>query len=226
MVASEDWDSYAADTAVFGTTGTNYKWVTRNNDYRTTITIVPKNTVVSGADATDMCVKIPYTHTSATDGAHWFELDAAEKAIAVGPGNTGYAVVEFDVAISGADNKTRYSFDINNRQEHASAGSASIERFWIDGTTLYPKEVPNKTAELSKNTFYNIKMVIDRANSTYCYLLDGELMVEDKAKYNSTFAEVGSILIQIPKESADKDTTLYLDNVKMYGLTNDPLATN
>ncbi len=220
-VLDENWDDVAEGDIVSGTTGTNYSWLLGGAVKEVdALNVVPKSTVVSTASATDKCVEITYRHAATGEGKFWIELEEA-KQIAVGTGTSGYAVMELDVALGGEGSKTRWQLYPNIRQE---VGTSSVARFYIDNGVLYDKEVEAKQNDLGKNTFHNIKVVIDRANRTYTYLFDDVVQFEGQGALHGGFDALGSIYVGVPKESADVDAKLYLDNAKIYVTYTNPVA--
>ncbi len=217
----ENWDDKEAAVIAHGTVGTGYKWVV-GSAYRSydAISVVPKTNVVSTADATDMCVEMKYAHAANANGGFYLTLDEG-KAIPIGAGNEGYAIWEVDVAIGGADTKTQFRIYPNIRQAN---GTNSAGRLYIDGTSVYDKDVTDKTFDLGKNTFHTLKFVIDRANRTYTYLVDDVVQVADKNVIHQNFTELGCIYIELGKETEDKDCKIYIDNAKMYVTYENPVA--
>ncbi|MBQ4259988.1 MAG: S-layer homology domain-containing protein [Lachnospiraceae bacterium] len=222
-VIDENWDGIAAGTLINGSTGTNYSYRFGSGleAYQESIKVVSK----PGAAEGDNCLEIPYTHSAGKALKLWMNIDD-DKKVTLGSSASGYVVVEAEVAIKGAGKTTGFGISPSNN----STGGNSIARYaYLGGTDsnhLYNSNmnVANRLFALENGQFYKLKWVIDRTNKT-CVIVFNGYETAFSALQNSSMYEVGGFYINIPVETTDVDTSLYLDNVKVYTTETNPLTT-
>ena len=178
-VIDENWDGFAADTKVAGTTGTNYDWEFIGEDYDETVKVVSKSSFATGAAANDNCVMFPYTHTSGAAAKLYMRLDP-DKWIALGKSHPGYAVIEADIAIGGTGSVTRYNVHVNQGRA-TDKSTSSVSRIYVQGNSSFIYGAPETTTvDMERDKFYHVKWIVDRASRTYTYMVDGQVMLTDK----------------------------------------------
>ncbi len=226
----ENYDSYDLETELSETAAMKgYTWSVANQNAR----IVEKSVIDATAPATDYCVEIPAAGTK--DAIFRLGLDAnLEYLYRLGAEavDSKSIIIEMDVAVGGTDTKTN-GYRIFLSQRYVNNQTYSVARFDVDDTALYRvtgASTRTQVGSATKGAFGTLKVVINKADRTYRYYWNGVEMENTEttpmtALHGTSVPNVASIQFSSVAESADVQSSLYIDNLKMYVLNEDPSAT-
>ncbi len=226
----ENWDRFEAGTLLEATTNDDCTWSV-NSAYENSVKVVAKNSFDTTAAADDMCIEIPYVHAAGQNGSINFMLDKS-SIIPLGEGQTGYAVVEVDVAISGADLKNQFGVYVsryNDGNTHSVARTTIddgiLHARWDDGDDTYVYE--STDVKMEKNQFYTLKFVVNKATKQVSYSVNnGPALLYNVSCYHTedNVPNIGNLFINVPTENYDKDAKIYVDNFKVYEVAENPMT--
>ena len=194
-----------------GAFGDEYYTWTVPSAFANTIKYVAKSEVIGdAADTDDYCLKFPSNNSAAGNIQVTWDSD---KKIVYGQEESGYEVIEMDIAVSGA-----LYYDESNYPMINIGGNSnySMERFQFYGTQFGPRSVGGKV-ELGTNTFHKMKVIIDRVNGTYSYMMDDKVLVRDEdslhgIELHTMFENIKFYMLG----TAEDQGNLYVDNIKVY----------
>ncbi len=199
----------------------NYEWIISADYDVNGAVVVPKSNVLTGASAADKCVEFAFD-PSIVDANGWFYITMRQgEEIPLGEGNDGFAVWEMKIATNNEEVNTPYW--ISPVTSYSTEPWAYASTLYIDGKTLYEKDVPGYPAEMGENTFHHVVYSINRAEKTYSYAVDGVVKVSNAPIVDQNITNLGSVEIRIDTNITDVDSKLWMDDVKMYLAETDPM---
>ena len=191
--------------------------------------VVAKNTVDPSAADDDYCYEFKPDHTQSLNFR--FTLDES-RAYSMGEAvdKERYVIVEMDVAIGGEAYKTNgygifFGPGSNLSTTQLRLFNDKLGRIHTGSSGGYLE-----TAAYTAGEFAHLTWVLDRETKTYSYMLNGvvaERGVADLYGEATKFAELHiRVYADAPAEGEDYiDSRLYLDNVKIYGVDENPVPT-
>ncbi len=211
IIIDETWNESKLGTIENNTSTVDYTWTVADSVInKQAIKVVKRTDVFGDGDANDKCVEISHVNVSETPSYYL----TTKREIALGAGNKGYAVVKFDLAIKGEDNFERVIF-------YTKGTSAKITRGNLMKTTYYDNKT-RKGPSLSKDVFHSFMYIIDKEASTYSLFVD-EKVVAINQDFESTATHLNRFQLDNDQGyNTDKNAMLYLDNVKIYSIMEDP----
>ena len=136
-----------------------------------------------------------------------------------------YIVIEFDIAVNGADAKPAgYNIRIGGNGDYALTNFRLTDTYlarYLDSRNLNSM---NERNAYTKGGFAHFKWVLDRETKRYTYYWNGQLVEENlAAQFNDTdqTPALKYIRFNINKETladgvTSLDSQLYVDNLKIY----------
>ena len=219
---NETYDNYEVGTLATATAqDKGYDWMISGTVYPDLVKVVAKNTVDTEAESTDNCLEIPYDYAAGA-GNHRLTLDE-NLMYKLGEAATDdkSIVIEMDVAIAGAGTKAN-GYRIYFSQRVGSGGTSSVGRIAIkedsiarmlnsSGAVNTKKQYP-----MSKGEFAHMKVVINKQTKKFTYYINGTPVEVGVAPFSAGIPNFGAIYFTSQAETADVDSSMYIDNLKVY----------
>ena len=193
------------------------------------VVVSKKDTIDSSAAADDYCYEFKPDHTQTLNFR--FTLDAS-RAYSMGEAvdTERYVVAEMDVAIGGEAYKTNgygifFGPGNNLSTTQLRLFNDKLGRIHTGSSGKY-----NEVAEYTAGEFAHLTWVLDREAKTYSYMLDGVVVERGVADLYKSATEFKQVHIRVYADAAAEgedyiDSRLYLDNIKIYGVDENPVPT-
>ena len=227
---NESFDDYEVGTLATATAqDKGYQWTISGSVYPELVKVVAKNTVDANATSTDNCLEIPYDYAAGA-GTYMLTLDEnlMYKLGAEATDNKS-VVLEMDVAIAGEDAKAN-GYRIYLSQRRGSGGTSSVCRFAVGDQSIArmkTSSVINKLKQypMSKGEFVHMKVVVNKQTKTFTYYMNGTPIETVVDPFSAVVPNIGTIYFLSQAETAETDSSLYIDNLKMYVEETQPAPT-
>lgn len=212
---NEIYDDFAVGTLATQTDeGKGYIWDIVGDVYPDLVKVVAKNTVDAGAASTDHCLEIPYDYAAGA-GTYRVTLDQnLMYKLGAEASDDKSIVVEMDVAIAGEGTKTK-GYEVQLSQRRGSGGTSSVGRFLI-GERSFARKNSKKLYPLNKGEFAHIKVVMNKQTRTFAYYVNGLPVEVGMPPYSSQISNFGTIVFVSAMEPSEVNSSLYIDNLKIY----------
>ncbi len=209
---TEDWDSYAEGKIfVDDDTAEHFSWDVGDANNQG-IKVVSKQSVTGsqteGAD--DMCLKFSDIQTGKYAVYNMQLTDKMPIASATG----GYAVIDMNIATDGTTGKV-YRFGL------FSTGG-NIGYFKVDGTNIYENNNSGDKRSLGVKQFHQLRIVFDRKNQSYTYLLDDGILTANLTN-GASHKILQYIQLYCYDEKSPISGSVYIDDVKCYTTNINPV---
>ncbi|MBQ4259707.1 MAG: S-layer homology domain-containing protein [Lachnospiraceae bacterium] len=217
---NETYDDYEVGTLATATAeNKGYIWDIVGDVYPDLVKVVAKSTVDENASSTDNCLEIPYDYAA---GAGTYRLTLDQNlmyTLGAEVSDNKSIVFEMDVAIDGEGTKENgYRIYFSERR---GGGSASVARIAIKEDSvarMINSSVVNKKKmyPMSKGEFVHMKVVINKQTKQFTYYVNGTPVEIDIAPFSSGVPNFGTIYFTSLAETTNVDSSLYVDNMKVY----------
>ena len=218
---NEIYDDYEVGTIAGDTAeGKGYAWQISGNVYPNLVKVVSKTDVDSTASASDNCLELPYSYG---DGAGTFRLNLDQNLmykLGEEASDDKSIVLEMDFAVAGEGRKNN-GFDIRLSQLLGTGGYSSVVRFEVKNDTIgrfISSSVVKKDTLYPTTTgeFHHLKVVVNKQTKKFTYYINGNPVEVSGAPLHAAVPNIGTIYFGAPVESTEVQSSLYIDNLKLY----------